>query len=335
MSNDNKQYDFRFGKKYPLTEKAIEITTERIYETYGLRVREVRETESGYLFIGKYGFSIGDITFDENEGRYRQFNFHEGVISRIKDRDKAEQQKKKKKQFKLQKYKKIGVALGATAIIALASVGAIKLIDNITKEPEQQVEVVQQMNTVANANDLILYSWANYAMNEVYDRAENSEVEYAQTLCDNLRNSNYNVVMLNYFNYLDQLNSGLPAEINGKDSYHTEFRNQCYLFDEALESSYFSHATFDESPYANAIVLDSNGQKITSTGLYGEVCDINGNLIVIDGDVGYTVYVRAVDVPNNDYTITNLPDDAEFIDGEAYVAEHHLDDFEITDTKSK
>ena len=56
-------------------------------------------------------------------------------------------------------------------------------------------------------------------------------------------------------------------------------------------------------------------------------------MLLVDGN--YTVYVRAVDVPNNDYTITNLPDDAEFIHGEAYVAEHHLDDFEITDNKTK
>lgn len=330
MSN---QFNFKFGERYPLTERALEVTVESIKENYDLVVREIKETDKGYVFIGKYGFTIGDITFDEASGKYRPFNYHEGVISRIKDRDKAEAQKKKKKHFKLQKYKRIGVALTATAILALAAVGAVKFLGNTNDKPTQQVEVVQQMNTVANANDLILYSWANYAMNEVYTAAENAEVERAETLSEQLRTNNFNAVMMNYFNYTDQINSDLPAEYSGKDSYHSEFRNQCYLFDEALENSYFSHATFDESPYANAIVMDQNGNIVQAGSLYGETCDINGNLLIVDGN--YVVYVRAVDVPNNDYTITNLPDDAEFVNGEAYVADHHLDDFEITEGKTK
>lgn len=330
MSN---QFNFQFKERFPLTERAIETIINSIKEDYGLIVREVKETENGYLFIGKYGFTIGDVTFDESIRKYREFNYHEGVKDRIRDRDKVEAQKKKKKHFKLQKYKRIGIALTATAILALTAVGAVKLVDNIFDKPEQQVEVVQQMNTVANANDLILYSWANYAMNEVYAAAERSDVEYADTLCEELRSVNFNSVMMNYFNYTDQLASGLPSEFNAKDSYHTEFRNQCYLFDEALESSYFTHATFDESPYANAVVMDKNGNFVQPTGSYGETCDINGTLLTVDGE--YTVYIRAVDVPNNNYTITNLPDDAEFVNGEAYVADHHLDDFEITDGKTK
>ena len=204
MSN---QFNFQFKERFPLTDRAIETIINSIKEDYGLVVREVKETENGYLFIGRYGFTIGDVTFDESIKKYRQFNYHEGVKDRIRDRDRAEAQKKKKKKFKLQKYKKIGITLTASAIIALCAIGAVKLATNVFDKPEQQIEVVQQMNTVANANDLILYSWANYAMNEVYAAAERSDVEYADTLCEELRNNNFNAVMMNYFNYTDQLDS--------------------------------------------------------------------------------------------------------------------------------
>jgi hypothetical protein len=196
---------------------------------------------------------------------------------------------------------------------------------------------MEQVNTVANANDLILYSWANYAMNEVVYGSNNNNYEYSHTVAEDLKNSYYNPLMLQYYNYTDQIESGLPADVIGKlkDSYHNEFRNLCYIFDEALEGSFFDYATFDESPYADAIVFDNNGNRVVENGLYGESYDTNGNLIIPSGNVGYIVYIKAEDVPGHDYSITNLPTDARFINGETYVSDEHLDDFQNTNNRVK
>ena len=82
MSN---QFNFQFKERFPLTDRAIETIINSIKEDYGLVVREVKETENGYLFIGRYGFTIGDVTFDESIKKYREFNYHEGVKDRIRD----------------------------------------------------------------------------------------------------------------------------------------------------------------------------------------------------------------------------------------------------------
>ena len=196
---------------------------------------------------------------------------------------------------------------------------------------------MEQVNTVASANDLILNSWANYAIGEVIDGANSSDYQYAQSVAEDLRNNYYNKMMLSYYNYVDQIDSGLPDDIIGKlkDSYHNEFRNQCYIFDEALENSFYDYVTFDESPYADAVVYDQNGNRVVSNGLYGESYDSNGSLIIPGGNIGYIVYVKAVDVPGNNYSITNLPSDTKFINGETYVSDEHLDDFVNINSKTK
>ena len=50
MSN---QFNFQFKERFPLTDRAIETIINSIKEDYGLVVREVKETENGYLFIGR------------------------------------------------------------------------------------------------------------------------------------------------------------------------------------------------------------------------------------------------------------------------------------------
>lgn len=336
--------NFVYTRRFKITQESLNRVADDINKTMGVEVYDIQETESGYIFRGKYGVSIGDITYIPTEGKYRRFNYHQGAKETIIAKDEEEKRKvngtlkrRRSRQYALQRRKRIGVALTASAMAVLVTVGAIAIKTNAVETKPISTYSNEQVNTVASANDLILNSWANYAISEVMSGASNSKYEHAQVVADDLKSNFYNNLMLQYYNYTDQIESGLPQDIIGKlkDSYHNEFRNQCYIFDEALENSYYSFATFDESPYADAVVYDQNGNRVVSNGLYGESYDTDGTLIIPGGNIGYTVYVKAVDVPGNDYSITNLPADTKFINGETYVSDEHLDDFVNSNTKSK
>ena len=334
-----------YSRRYKLTEQSLNRVAEDIKKTIGVEVCDIQENENGYIYKGKYGISIGDITYVPTEGKYRRFNYHQGSKEAILSKEREEEKRRpagtmyrrRSRQYKLQRNKRIGVALTAGAIAVLVSVGAIALKTNAVETKPMSTYSTEYVNTVANANDLILNSWANYAIGEVSNGVSNSRYENAQLVADDLKNNFFNNLALQYYNYSDQIKSGLPEDVVGKlkDSYHNEFRNQCYIFDEALESSYFSYATFDESPYADAVVFDQYGNRVVANGLYGESYDSYGNLILPNGNIGYTVYVKAVDVPGNNYSITNLPSDTKFINGETYVSDEHLDDFVNSVSKTK
>lgn len=336
----NNQYEYSFNKRYRKTRESLNRIADNIKRSTGLDVYDIQETDNGYIFKGKYGVVLGDLTYVPEEGGYRPFNYRQGAkdeirFKEVEERRHPSQQRKRSKKFKLQRTR-IGVAFAAGAIAALVAGGSIVLKTSAV-EVQKPIYSVEQVNTVASANDLILNAWANYAIGEVTQSAMESQNTSVQAVANELKTNYYNNVMLQYYNYIDQIESGLPGDIIGKltDSYHSSFRNQCYIMDEALESSYFSYATFDESPYADAIVFDQSGDEVVANGLYGESYDSSGNLIIAGGDVRYSVYVKAVDVPGNNYSITNLPADTKFINGTTYVSDEHLDDFVNTNNKVK
>lgn len=333
MSN-NADLNYIYSKRFNLTQNSIEKIKASIKERYGLKVIRVSENDSGYVFMGEYGVSIGDVTYDSSIGQYKKFNYHQGAKEEIsRRRDNALQKNKEnsvqqelsktssKKRFKLTRNM-IGTTITNAGLNVLISIGAVKAIDN-----EDITYSVERINTVANANDLILNAWANYTMRLVTDGSNDSNQEYVQKVAEDLKNNYFNKAMMAYYDYVDQVESGLPRElvVGSLKSYHDSFRNDCFSLDEALDSSFYSYATFDESPYADAVVFDETGNLVTSGSIYGECYNQDGKLLLPGS--AYTVYVKAVDVPGNNYSITNLPDDTKFVSGEAYVAERHLGDF--------
>lgn len=327
MSGNN-EFKFIHSGRIKLSSSQLQDVCDDIKEKSGLDVIQINEIDEGYEFVGKHNIPIGLIEYLPNENKYRRFNYYRGAKEEIQKKDRISRTSRTKK-FKLQRGKRIGIAIGAAGLALLLSIGAIKTPTKAVEPDYIATNYSQQLNTVASANDIILTSWANYAMGLVHDGASGSNYEYAKTVSEDLRTNYFNDLMMNYYNYVDQVESGLPEEVIGKlrDSYRNKFRNKCYEFDEALENSFYNYATFDESPYADAIVFDQTRNRVVEKGQYGESYDSNGNLILIDSNVGYTVYIKAVDVPGNDYSITNLPSDAMFINGETYVSDEHLDDF--------
>ncbi len=345
IMKDKLDYNFVYSRRIKLTDASIEKAKSVIMNRYGVEVLRVVENENGYVFYGEYDVSIGDVTYDSISGKYKGLNYHGGAVEEIERRRKIEAHKKQvaeqsrknavnaKRKLKL-KRKRFGVAITSVGLAVLISLGVVHAMNKNTTDNQPYVSV-EQVNTVASANDLILNAWANYAIGLVTEAGYNSEYEYVQSVADNLKNEFYNKAMLAYYNYIDQKESDLPVELigNASTNNHNEFRRDCYLLDEALEESFFNYATFDDSPYADAVVYDSNGNLVTDGAILGECYDSNGNLLLPGSE--YTVYIKALDVPGNDYSITNLPEDAVFYNNVIYVAEDHLNDFSVENNKTK
>jgi len=124
------------------------------------------------------------------------------------------------------------------------------------------------------------------------------------------------------------IDSGLPHDIVG-DSIarnHQDFRNNAKKFNDYLGEQYFGEYTFENSPYADAIVMDESGKVISTTGdITGELQDEEGKVITFDSD-NIKVYIKATSIPGQNFTLENLPTDAVLHNGDAYVLASHLYD---------
>ncbi len=355
MSN-NDFYDIPFARPYRITDRSLDNIKESLAKELNCRFEEINvyfDPKKGYYFYGPYDICIADLIFEGSE--YRGVQLYGGVIADLREqleeeRIRLEQEDKRRKieqrrlerelerkkkrnrkiRYVLQKYVAPGLMISVGGIVVLTGIGAIR--NAITKEPPAIVHQVPSRNTVANANDLILYRWVNYAMGQVSDIAYNSSYEQVATFAEQMRVDYFTPVMSSYYSYTDNLSLGLPTELVGDSikNAHNSFRNNAYLFDEALEEHNFGNCVFEESPYANAIVVDANGLIIegSSQNLFGEVYDSYGQLLSVDNTDYYTIYVRAQDIIGNDYGTSNYPTDAIMYEGVAYVSDSHLYDFD-------
>lgn len=327
-----KGLDFISKRRYRLTEKAINDLIDRVTTEYGVDILEVVENDDGYIFKGKYGLTIGDLTYDIKRGGYQDFNFYRGVVENIKEQD-ARMEKKSRRDYKIQRNKKIGIAITAAGIIVLSGIGVIRGINAYKDHASQQIGVVQEethLTNVEDANDLVLVAWANYAIGEVSHYYGDSEYEALRSVKDDIYANLYAPLMKSYYDYLDCMDSGMPYDIVGTsmENYHRAFRSNVAEFNNYLEEANLDMCAFDRSPFSDAVVFDTAGNVVVSNERYkGEVKDSSGNLVTYDGDIPYSVYIQVKDIPNHDYSVTNLPVDAKVYNGENYVDLDHLYDF--------
>ena len=318
VNADNREYVF--SKKYTLTEKALDGICDAVKKKYGLEVSKIEETPNGYVFISKHGYTIGDVSYDFHTGLYKNFNFHMGVVEKETEATEREMREFRYKRFKLQRRKTVW-RLTAAAILVLASIGAIKELPKALNNNTPGVEI--HLNSVDTADDLVLVSWANSASDSPYDAAqEQKDVLY----------SDFSNMMINYYNYVDQIESGLPHDITANliDKYHGEFRDAAAHYNDAILNSMFEDVSFSSTPYADATVLDETGGTFNKGGALGEVVDDSNNVVLVDyKDAPYKIYVQASDVKNGDYSIDNLPEGSVVYNDEVYVVESLLDNIGV------
>ena len=355
--------DIPFARPYRLTESSLDKIRVSLAKSINCRVEEIRvhyDSNKGYFFYGPYDICVADLLIEGAE--YRGVSIYGGVIADLKvqlederrrtaeearkrmrqeqrearERERKEERNRKVK-FVLQKYVAPGVMITALGIGALTGIGAIH--NALTNEPTQIVQQQADLNTVANANDLILFTWANHAMTELSQIAAESQYDQIGTMAENIRVDYFTPIMSSYYNYIEEGMLDLPIELTGESikTSHNSFRNNAYLFDEELQDRGFGKCSFKNSPFANAIVVDAYGQIVSGSesGLFGEVYDSKGELITLESDMGYIVYVRAEDVLGNDYGTSNYPEDAIMYKGVAYVSSSHLFDYEAPSKGSK
>jgi hypothetical protein len=355
--------DIPFSRPYRLTDNSLDKIRVSLAKTINCRVEEINvhyDKEKGYYFYGPYDICVADLLIEGSE--YRGVSIYGGIVADLKvqledeRRRTAEEARKRIRQeqreakerarkeernrkvrFVLQKYVVPGVAITTLGIGALVGIGAIH--EAVTKEPTAIVQQEQDLNTVANANDLILFAWSNYAMSELSDIAAESQYDQVGTMAENMRIDYFTPIMSSYYSYVEEGMLDLPIELTGEaiKTSHNSFRNNAYLFDEELQDRGFGKCSFRNSPFANAIVVDSYGQVVTGTenGLFGEVYDSKGELITLESEMGYTIYVRAQDIVGQEYGTSNYPQDAIMYNGVAYVSSSHLYDYEAPSMGSK
>lgn len=255
----------------------------------------------------------------------------ERALARQEER-KAKIEQEKQRKFKLQKYKTVGkrVAVGALISFLVFAAGAKisdVVIDQVNAKNATVITFEQSLNSIGSANDIILAEWIDYAMSEVTDSYENSEwKDQLQYQVEYLKTSYYIPTASAYYDYVERIEADMPDLLDGdlKERYHTRFRDNAIAFNDELKAKGYNSATFSNSPFANAVVVDSLGNIVTNDN-NGVIYDSNGELIYDRAD--YSIYVRANDIENNNYSLDNLPSDARFINGEAYVLISHLKDF--------
>ncbi len=320
---DNREINFVYTKRYPLTERVLQNICDSIKRKYGLEVGRVEENENGYVFYSKHGYTIGDISYNPQAGHYNEFYFHNGVIENETIAHRQEIRDERSRKFKLQRRKTLW-RLTAAAIAFFVAIGIFKALPKNPPAKDPIPIVEQHLNTIDSADDLILVSWANYAIGEISSKAEKSSYDYVHTQRNELYEA-FTQVMINYYNYVDQIESGLPQEIVGSliEKYHKEFRNAAAAYNEAIKKSMFSEEVFSQSPYADAAILTQAGQNLGKGKYEGELVDQNNKVILDDTDANYTIFIQATDT-NNNYSIDNLPEDAVIYNNEVYVSEDYL-----------
>ena len=355
-------FDIPFARPYRLTDNALDRIRVSLAKTINCRVEEINvqyDNSKGYYFYGPYDICVADLLFEGSE--YRGVSIYGGIVDDLKvqleeerrrtaeearkrlrqeqreakERERQEQRARKRK-YVLQKFVVPAVAITAGGIVVLTGIGAIH--NAITKEPTQIVQQ-QDLNTVANANDLILFTWANHAMTELSQIAAESQYDQIGSMAETIRVDYFTPIMSSYYSYIEEGMLDLPIELTGEaiKTSHNSFRNNAYLFDEELQDRGFGKCSFKNSPFANAIVVDAYGQIVSGSesGLFGEVYDTKGELITLESEMGYIIYIRAEDVLGNDYGTSNYPEDAIMYKGVAYVSSNHLYDFEAPSMGSK
>jgi hypothetical protein len=182
-----------------------------------------------------------------------------------------------------------------------------------------------EKNNIESVNDLILYNWLKYAGEELKKVEETTEYDALKTMVQNLYSTAYAPVLSNYFDYTyNKTISPLPEEINGGliDEYHNGYRRTAMEFNSSLGDSLFNRFTFEESPYAMAILKGANGEDLTVNNK--EVFDRSGKLIDNTGE--YKVYVPIDSIKGNS-EILSLPEDAIIVDDLTYVLDTHINDY--------
>lgn len=320
-----RQLNYVFSKKYSLTENVINGVKKSIKDNYGLDVARVNETEKGYVFISNHGYTIGDLTYNPHTGLYNKFNFHEGVIEKEIEASKHGQKKIGYRKFKLQRNKMI-VRLTAASIATFIVLGVIKAMPKNTINDSQIVVVETHLNNLETADDIVLVSWANYAMDKITDLANKSPYDYIKEQRKNLYADFVNA-MNSYYNYVDQVESLLPVDLTKPltDKYHEAFRSAIVTYNNAVKGSLFLDFAFDSTPYVDAALLSKDGQIFTDGRYTGEVVDSDKKVVLLDfGDRNYQVYVQASDVTNVSFDPNTKVDQSIMYNGRLYVSDNYL-----------
>lgn len=342
----NNEINILISNKYSLSERVLDQIMDDIYGKTGVSVI-CYETKNGYVFKDeRFLIPIADLKFNVVGGKYSDVEIYDGGVEEVRIREaqekralfemrKADRAKERKRKFRLQ----VGGVIAASAAITIAGMGvlmAMGVIDTPFGIHRPTVETTkitiaqeQKLNTLNSANDILLVGWMNYAMDQVRGICSGETAEYLSHLGDEVYMDYFAPAMSAYYDYLDYNDADMPLDVlyGDKDvvaSAHDRFRMNAVAFANYLkESAYFSGITFSSSPFANAVVTDTNGNVLLEdNNMAGVLIGADGVSVATNEDS--EINIKVTDIPNSPYSLNDLPDDAKMINGDVYVSVDHL-----------
>lgn len=335
-SNTDEKTPELYGKDY----KDVINTIKTIKKLYDLEIVKLIKNDKGFEFIAKDNFPFGSMDFDFEKGCYKTFSIYPAAFEMIRNKERESLNnaqnptgvQKPTGKKKLQKNTKRGVAFAATSMAILIGLGVIK--GNIDKNNSQHdYSIAETTNTgieLKEANDLIALSWANYAMEEIRESCSSSPYEMVQNMSPEIRTEYFAPLMSSYYDYLDQSDSFLPEDMvaQSKAKQREKLKSKISSFNKRLDDPYFKDLVFENTKYAQAIIVDNNGLVVTQDGKYkGEVVDSEGTTLTYDESSKWRIYIPILSIPGNRYELGNLPEDAILHNGNIYIGIEHYDDF--------
>ena len=195
------------------------------------------------------------------------------------------------------------------------------------------------MNGTSKFQEFILNAAKN---NEIYSTGiegfrPGKDYFFFISLYDYLYGTYYVPAIASYYNYQEQLDSPIPREYSLTSEYHGEFRNNAKCLNEELAKlPGLSVLAFENSPYADSLLVDINGdvieKPVLADGGYtipngetrqnvlaGEVSDLDGNLIRANKAGNYEILI-----PIEAANVNVMLDNTRTIDGVMYISDSRL-----------
>lgn len=301
------------------------------------------KTRFGYVFYDvSHDRKLAKLEYDEFNKRYKSLEIFRGIKEPEPPYLMQRGQKRKTKKKRTFSLKRVvaGVALTASTVAMFTTAGIIKpkineklnKVRDIFHLPAVEEVVELDEDTALNeASDIVAMSWASYTMDTITKIAQSENDEYLLLEAKKIYENYYTKIISLYNDYEEVMDPNIEKNdtlVNATEILHTYLRKNLVAFNDAVRRSSFGQFGFHSSSFASAIVTDSNGKSLRLDDnkiSYNE----DGFPIIysLSDNDDYCIYVKVQDIPNNNYTVNNCPQDSLMINGQIYVKSSHINDF--------
>lgn len=262
-----------------------------------IEVKNIVETGRGVALLGDDDKVVAELGYKYAGGKI-DVNINDEALKELRNkRKKVQEIKKAKRTFELQKSFKRGFAVGLiTALIGVGAIGyaGYNLQQDIKANRAETVSIVDVADVALeglNSSEIeVVMAWLDYAMAGYSDTVNNSEYsDYVRPQYERDYQDHFAPAWSAYTKMLEaqeEVAAGMPQEFVASSISNN--RQIVYSQANEINNIVSQRYQFDSTPYKYAIVID--GQ----------------------------IYIPLASIQNSGYTMDNLPEGTQIIDGVLY-----------------